>query len=80
MRVTEKIVLDSVEEAGVWVTASGDYAGGMGAPPKSAFGLAGVVTQLGDRILTVKMVGPKAEVDAAKPELEAFATSLRMAE
>ena len=65
---------------GVWVTAEGDYAGGMGAPGKPGFALAGVVTSVGGQILTVKMVGPKAEVQAAKPVLETFAKSLRMGE
>ena len=65
---------------GKWVTAAGDYAGGMGAPPKPGFALAGVVASVGGQILTLKMVGPKAEVEAAKPVLESFAKSLRMAE
>lgn len=65
---------------GVWITADGDYAGGMGAPPKSGYGLAGAIATVNGQILTVKMVGPKAEVEAAKPVLEAFAKSLRMAE
>lgn len=66
--------------AGVWITASGDYAGGMGAPPKTGFALAGAIASVNGQILTVKMVGPKAEVEAAKPVLEAFAKSLSMAE
>lgn len=65
---------------GVLVTAAGDYAPGMGAPSKSGFGLAGVIASVGGQILTVKMVGPKAEVEAAKPALEAFTKSLRLAE
>lgn len=65
---------------GKWVEAAGDYAGGMGAPAKAGFALAGVVTAIDGQILTVKMVGPKAEVEAAKPVLENFAKSLRMAE
>jgi hypothetical protein len=65
---------------GVFVTAEGDYAGGMGAPDKPGFGLAGVVASVRGQILTVKMVGPRAEVLAAKPLLEAYAKSLRMAE
>lgn len=65
---------------GVWVTAEGDYAGGMGAPPKPGFALAGVVASVNGQILTVKMVGPKAEVEAAKPVLETYAKSLRMTE
>ena len=66
--------------SGVWVTAAGDYASGMGAPPKPGFALAGVVTSVGGQILTVKMVGPKAEVEAAKPVLESYVKTLRMAE
>ena len=65
---------------GVWVTAEGDYAGGMGAPPKPGFALAGVVASVNGQILTVKMVGPKAEVETTKPMLESFAKSLKMAE
>lgn len=75
--------LPSVEiagSAGVWVVADGEYAAGMGAAPKPGFGLAGVVAPVGDQILTVKMVGPKTEVEAEKPALAAFVTSLRMAE
>jgi hypothetical protein len=66
--------------SGRWITAEGDYAGGMGAPPRDGFGLAGVIAQTGGQILTVKMVGPAAEVQAAKPVLEIYAKSLRMAE
>ncbi len=66
--------------AGVFVTAAGDYESGMGSPPKPGFGLAGVVASVGGQILTVKMVGPKAEVEAAKPVLETYIKSLRMAE
>ena len=46
-------------------------------PPKPGFALAGVVASIGGQILTVKMVGPKAEVEAARPVLETFAKSLR---
>lgn len=66
--------------SGTWVEAAGDYAGGMGAEPKPGFALAGVVASLDGRILTVKMVGPKAEVEAARPVLENFAKGLKMAE
>lgn len=66
--------------SGCFVAAEGNYEGGMGAPPKPGFGLAGVVASVGGQILTVKMVGPKAEVQAAKPILETFVKSLRMAE
>ena len=64
---------------GVWVEADGEYASGMGQEPKPGFGLAGVISSIDGRIVTVKMVGPKAEVDAAKPVLENFAKGLKMA-
>jgi hypothetical protein len=63
---------------GLWVEAEGTYASGMGAGPKPGYALAGVVCDAGDRILTVKMVGPKAEVKAAAATLEAFAKSLKI--
>lgn len=65
---------------GVWVAAEGDYASGMGSPTKPGFALAGVVASVNGQILTVKMVGPKAEVEAATAVLESFAKSLKMAE
>lgn len=65
---------------GTWVEAEGEYASGMGAGPKPGFALAGVIASLDGRILTVKMVGPKAEVESAKPVLEVFAKSLKLAE
>ena len=65
---------------GKWVTAAGDYAGPMNAPVKPGFAVAGVIASVGGQILTLKMVGPKAEVEAAKPVLESFAKTLRMAE
>jgi hypothetical protein len=65
---------------GTWVEAAAEYASGMGSAPKPGYGLAGVVASLDGRIVTVKMVGPKAEVEAARPVLENFAKSLKMAE
>jgi hypothetical protein len=62
---------------GVWVTAEGDY-GGMGADAKPGFALAGVIASVKGQILTVKMVGPKIEVEAAKPALEKYIKSLQM--
>jgi hypothetical protein len=65
---------------GVWVEAEGTYNGGMGAEPKSGQALAGVIAMANGSILTVKMVGPKAEVAAAKSDLEAFVASLKLTE
>lgn len=64
---------------GVWVEAAGEYASGMGAPPKRGFALAGVVATIDTGILTVKMVGPEAEVAAAKSVLREFAAGLELA-
>lgn len=66
--------------SGTWVEAEGEYASGMGAPPKPGFALAGVVASMRGEILTVKMVGPKAEVEAARPVLENFAKGLQLAD
>lgn len=65
---------------GVWVEAAGNYEGGMGAAAKSDFALAGVVAMINGKIVTVKMVGPKDEVAAAKPALETFVGSVRLSE
>ena len=50
----------------------------MGSAPKPGFALAGEITSLDGRILTVKMVGPKAEVETARPQLESFAGTLEL--
>jgi hypothetical protein len=73
--------MEIVKTSGTYVTAEGDYVGGMGAAPKPGFALAGVITALSDgRILTAKMVGPKAEVESAKPVFETYVKSLSLAE
>ncbi len=68
------------DTTGVWVEAEGEYASGMGAPPKPGYALAGVIAESDGQILTAKMVGPRAEVESAKEQLETFARSLRRAE
>jgi hypothetical protein len=65
---------------GVWVEADGEYASGMGQPARPGYGLAGLIAETGGRIITVKMVGQKAEVEAEKDALKAFAATLRIAE
>lgn len=65
---------------GVMVKAEGDYVGGMGQAPQTGYGLAGVVAEFQGQILTIKMVGPAAEVRFGQPVLEAFAKSLRPVE
>lgn len=64
---------------GVWVEAEGDYNPGMNAPVRPGFGLTGVVVSVDGKILTVKMVGPRAEVAEARPALEKFVSSVRFA-
>ena len=65
---------------GVWVTAAGDQKASMGVAARSGFALAGVIASVDGKILTVKMVGPKAEVEAARPALETYVRSVRLAE
>jgi hypothetical protein len=65
---------------GVWIEAAGDYASGMGSPPRQGYALAGVIAEKGGRTLTLKMVGPEAEVRGQHAALEAFAKSLRLRE
>lgn len=65
---------------GVWVEATGEYASGMGSPPKPGYALAGVIAETDGRTLTLKMVGPEAEVREQHAALEAFAKSLGMRE
>lgn len=63
---------------GVWVEATGEYASGMGVPAKAGQALAGVIAEVGGRLLTLKMVGAEAEVAAEKEALRAFAASLEL--
>lgn len=66
--------------SGVVLKTEGDYAGGMGQPPKAGYGLAGVITEFEGEILTVKMVAPSAEVRFGIPALEQLVASLRKAD
>lgn len=72
----QKIPVVGIE--GIWIEAEGDYGAGMGAESKPGYGLAGVIAETGGQIITVKMIGPKNEVDAEKPALRAYIGSLRM--
>ncbi len=63
---------------GVIVEAAGNYASGMGQEAKPGYALAGVIAEVGGRILTVKMVGPEAEVEKEKALLKGFAASLAL--
>jgi len=65
---------------GIWIEATGQYASGMGSPPRAGYALAGVIAETGGRTLTLKMVGPEAEVREQHNALESFAKSLRMRE
>lgn len=64
--------------SGTWVEAEGEYAPGMGSPPRPGYGLAGVVASLRGDIVTVKMVGPRDEVLAEREKLENFAKNLKL--
>jgi hypothetical protein len=76
MDILTKVPIAGTE--GVWLEASGEYASGMGAPARAGQALAGVIAEVDGRILTLKMVGPKAEVEAEKDALKAFAASIEL--
>lgn len=63
---------------GVWVEATGPYTSGMGAPARGGQALAGVIAEVSGKLMTLKMVGPEAEVEAEKDALKAFAASLEL--
>lgn len=65
---------------GVWLKAEGDYSPGMGRTNVSDYGLRGIVAEKGGEILTVKMVGPAAEVAAQEVNLRAFVEGLKLVE
>jgi hypothetical protein len=52
----------------------------MGQPPRDGYALAGVLAMAGERLVTVKMVGPAAEVAAERERLRAFASTLSLVE
>jgi len=73
----EKVEVVGTE--GVWVEMAGRFdAGPMGGAARSGFALAGVVADVGGRILTIKMIGPKPEVEAEKEELRQYIGSLQV--
>lgn len=72
----EKLQLAGSE--GVWIEATGTYDPGMGGSAKPGYGLAGVIAEVRGQILTVKMLGPKAEVEAEKKNLRDFTGSLEL--
>lgn len=66
-------------EQGVWVEASGTYGAGMGGgDEKPGYGLAGVITVVEGKLITLKMIGPEEEVAAEKDVLKAFAKSMKL--
>ena len=60
----------------VIVEAKGLYASGMGKEPVDGFALAGLVARVGNDIITIKMIGPEAEVAAERAALLEYAKSL----
>lgn len=78
LAVLEKTPIAGTE--GVVVEAAGNYAAGMGQEARPGYALAGVIAEVGGRILTVKMVGPEAEVEKEKALLKGFAASVELVE
>lgn len=74
----EKVMMAG--EEGVWVEANGTYGAGMGGgDAKPGYGLAGVITVVDGKLITLKMIGPEDEVEAEKEALKAFAESMELA-
>lgn len=74
--------MEKIEVAGykgVWVEADGEFGGGMGQQAQSDWSLRGVVAEGDEGILTVKMLGPAAEVAAEGDRLRAFVEGLEPA-
>lgn len=65
---------------GVIVEAIGTYTGAMGQGDRPDYALAGVIAEVDGKIITVKMVGPEAEVEKEKEKIPAYAASLSLAE
>ena len=61
----------------ILVTAKGDFSGGMGATPIKDAMLRGAVVPLPGTSLFIKMLGPRATVEAQEAEFKSFVTSLR---
>ena len=69
-------VAEVADYNGVWVATEGDFGGGMGQAPETGWALRGVVAERAGQIITVKMLGPAAEVDAQREALDAFVAGL----
>jgi hypothetical protein len=63
---------------GVFVEADGDYTNVGATEAKPDHRLIGIVASIGDSALFVKMVGPKALVEANTAAFEAFVASLKL--
>ncbi|MFK7849692.1 MAG: hypothetical protein AB8D78_01840 [Akkermansiaceae bacterium] len=70
--------LDVAGTKAVWVEAEGTYDPGMGREAKPGYGLAGIISEVNGRILTVKMLGPKPEVEAEKDRLRMYLETLEL--
>jgi len=74
----EKVPMLGAE--GLWLEALGTYASGMGQPPREGYALAGVLVVANQRLVTVKMIGPAAEVAAERERLRAFVATVSFVE
>ncbi len=62
------------------VELEGEYAGMGGGPRKPGFALIGLIAGFADKMLFVKMTGPKRVVDAERAHFDDFVASLTIAE
>lgn len=75
LRAVDQLVL--LDAPARWITAEGEFAGGMGQQARSNWGLAGAISDRGGQIVTVKMIGPADEVRAQHQALREFVAGLR---
>ena len=73
-------VVEQLGHQGVWVSADGDFGGGMGKGAQKGWSLRGVVLDGPRGLLTVKMIGPTDEVKAQEAGLRQFVQNLSIAE
>ena len=88
MRQFEKPVLDDsglallprvalLNGRAILLQAEGRFAGGMGKPAADGWALLGAMAPVDDQLVTVKMIGPEAEVQAARKDFFELCSSMK---
>ena len=69
--------LDFMSKKGYLVEAAGRYEPGMGRPGKDGQALLGAIVEHEGRLVTVKMIGPEAEISTRREQFLKFVASLQ---